>query len=99
MNEILFFQELEKADEVTVIGRASPVSERHVSLYVVRQPQRRCAPRATERVRQGRLPRCRVFTDKFHELQCGAGRELKALEVIEPERLATGAHINGDLCA
>ncbi len=48
MDEILFFQELEKADEVPVIGRASPIRERHVSLHVVRQPQRRCAPRTLE---------------------------------------------------
>ena len=57
MDEILFFQELEKADEVTVIVRASPVRERHVSLHVVRQSQRRCTPRAVERVRQRWLPR------------------------------------------
>src|SRR5882762_5219187 len=37
MDEILFLQELEKADEVTVIVPASPISERHVSLHVVRQ--------------------------------------------------------------
>src|SRR5439155_664414 len=99
MDEILFFQELEKANEVTVIGRASPIREGHISLHVMRQPQRSCAPRAAKRVRQGRLPRRRVFTDKLHELQSGARGELKALEVIKPERLAAGAHINGDLCA
>src|SRR5258706_14206227 len=98
MDEILFLQELEKADEVTVVGRASPIRERHVSLHVVRQPQRRGAPRTVERVRQGRLPRCRVFTDKFHELQCGAGRELQALEMIEPERLEP-AHTSMATCA
>jgi len=57
MDEILFFQELEEADEVTVIVRASPISERHVSLHVVRQVQRRCAARTLERVRQRWLPR------------------------------------------
>lgn len=97
MDEILFFQELEKTDEVAVIGRASPIRERHVSLQVVRQVQRRGAPRTVKRVRKRRLSGCRVFADEFHELQCGAGRELQALEMIEPERLATGAHIDGDL--
>src|SRR2546426_2392532 len=99
MDEILFFQELEKADEVAVVARASPIRERHVSLHVVRQPQARRAPRTAERVRQRWLPRCRVFTDKLHELQCRAGRELQAFELIEPERLTTGAYIDGDLCA
>ena len=40
-----------------------------------------------------------MFTDKLHELQRGAGRELQAFQPIEPERLASGAHIDGDLCA
>jgi len=40
-----------------------------------------------------------VFPDKLHELQRGAGRELQAFEMIEPERLASGAHIEGDLAA
>src|SRR5256885_13404950 len=57
MDEIFFFQELEKADEATVFVPASPISERHVSLHVVRQPQLRCAPRTGERVRQRCLPR------------------------------------------
>jgi len=97
MDEILFFQELEKTDEVTVFVRASPIRERHVSLHVVREVQRRGAPRTPERVRQRRLTLRRVFTDKLHELQRGAGGELQAFEVIEPERLASGAHVDGDL--
>jgi hypothetical protein len=40
-----------------------------------------------------------VFTDEFHELQRGAGRELQTFEMIEPERLASGAYIDGDLSA
>jgi len=52
VDEILFFQELEKGDEVTVIGRASPVSERHVALQVVRQVQRRGAPWTLHRGRK-----------------------------------------------
>ncbi len=99
MDEILLFQELEKGDEVTVIAGASPVSERHVSLQVVRQVQRRGAPRAVKRFRKRRLSGCRVFADEFHELQRGAGRELEALEVIEPESLASRAYIDGDLSA
>src|SRR5882762_624868 len=99
MDEILFFQELEKADEVTVIVPASPIGERHVSLHVVRQPQRGCAPRTVEHGRQRWLPRRRVFPDKLHELQCGAGGELQAFQPIEPERLASGAYIDGDLSA
>ena len=99
MDEILFFQELEKADEVTVFVSASPIREWHVSLHVVREVQRRGAPRTPERVRQGWLTLRRVFTDKLHELQRGTGRELQALEMIEPERLASGAHVDGDLSA
>ena len=99
MDEILFFQKLKKADEVAVIGRASPIREGHVSLQVVRQPERRCAPRTAEHGRQRWLPRCRVFPDKLHELECGAGRELQTLEMIEPEPLASGAYIDGDLTA
>src|SRR6267378_229193 len=99
MDEILFFQELEKADEVTVIARTPPIRERHVSLQVVRQPQHRSTPRTAKRFRKRRLSGCRVFADEFHELQRGAGRELQALEMIEPERLATGAYIDGDLSA
>src|SRR5260370_37603153 len=99
MDEILLFQELEKADEVTVFVPASPIGERHVALHVVRQVQRRGAARTWERARQRWLGRRGVFTDKLHELQCGAGRELQAVEMIEPEGLASGAHIDGDLCA
>ena len=99
MDEILFLQEFEKTDEVAVIGRASPIREGHVSLQVVREPQWRCAPRTAERVRQRGFPRCRVFPDKLHELESGAGGELQAFEMIEPERLASGAHIEGDLSA
>jgi len=99
MDEILFLQELEKTDEVTVFVRASPIRERHVSLHVVREVQRRGAPRTAERVGQRRLPLRRVFTDKLHELQRGTGRELQALEVIEPECLASGADVDDDLSA
>ena len=99
MDEILFFQELEKTDEVAVFVSASPIRERHVSLHVVSEVQRRAAPRTLERVRQRWLTLRRVFTDTLHELQRGAGRELQALEMIEPERLASGAHVDGDLSA
>ena len=99
MDKILFFQELEKSDEVAIVVRASPIRERHVSLHVVSQPQRCCAARTAERVRQRGLRGRRVFPDKLDQLQRGAGRECQALEVIEPERLATGAHIDGLLSA
>jgi len=99
MDELLFLQELEKGDEVAVVGRASPIRERHVSLQVVRQPQRRCAPRTLHRGGKRWLRRGWVLPDEFHELQCGAGRKLQAFEMIEPERLASGADIDSDLSA
>ena len=99
MDEILFLQELEKTDEVTVFVRASPIRERHVSLHVVSEMQRRGAPRTLERVRQQWLTLRRMLADKLHELQCGAGGELQALEVIEPEPLASGADVDGYLSA
>ena len=99
MDEILFFQKLEKADEVAVIGCATPISERHVSLQVVSQPQHRRAARTVELLREGRLCRRGVLPDKFHELECRAGRELQAFEMVEPERLASDAYIDGDLPA
>src|SRR5437879_13563602 len=97
MDEILFFQELEKTDEVAVFVSASPIRERHVSLHVVSEVQRRAEPRTLERVRQRWRTLRRGFTDTLHELQRGAGRELQDLERIAPERLESGAHSGGDL--
>ena len=84
---------------MTVFVSASPVRERHVSLHIVREVQRRGAPRTAERVRQRWLTLRRMLADILHELQRGTGGELQALEMIEPERLASGAHVDGDLSA
>jgi len=96
MDEILFLQELEKADEVTVVGRASPILN---GMFPAcrRQPQRRAHADSGARP-AGRLPRCRVFTDKFHELQCEPQRAASSRN-DRTRTLATGTHINGDLCA
>src|SRR5690349_9759032 len=96
MDEFLFFQELEKADEVTIIRHAPPVNERHVSLQVMRKPQCGGAARTVEHSGESWLRGRRMFTDELHQFQRGAWREFEAFIPIEPESLAGGAHVDVD---
>ena len=99
VDEILFFQELEKGDEVAVIAGAAPVGEGRIALHIVGKVQDRRAVRTAKRVRKRGLGGGGMFADKLHELERGARGELKTFEMIKPERLAIGAHVEIDLPA
>src|SRR5580658_6129959 len=99
VDKILLFQEVEKTDEVAVATCTCPIVEAHVADHIVSERQRARAMGTLENFGKLRLDRGRVFTDELHELERGAGGELKAFVLVEPERLASCADVDDNLGA
>lgn len=76
MDEVLFLEEFEKADEVPVLVRALPVDEPDAARHVVRERQCGSASRALKRLRERWLRCGGVLADVLHQLQRGCGGEL-----------------------
>lgn len=96
-NEVLLFEEVKKADEVSVLDRALPVDEAHVAGHVVRQRKSGAAARAHEPVGE-RLPRRRgVLADVFHQLQRRSRRKAQVFVAIKPKSLARRTDVNREL--
>src|SRR5262249_27022959 len=81
--------------EPSVLGWTAPVAERCIALNVRRDHELFPAPRARRCAREWR-PVLRSLGDDGEQPQYRAPGERNALEVVEPERAARPAEIDGD---
>src|SRR5262245_24959049 len=68
-DKILFLQEIEEADEPTVIVDASPIGEPGVSLKIMCEPQLAAASRAFHGVGKRLLRRRLLLADQLQQFQ------------------------------